>query len=100
MPRAVHDSGGKAMDGERERMREALTRIEARARDALADWLAGGPSGAHEALQAIREMAKAAGGGGWQLGYASVSLPFTTFRFLETPTEGGVVMGSPGLRSA
>jgi hypothetical protein len=38
--------------------------------------------------------------GGRELSYASVSLPFTTLKFLETPTEGGVVMGSPGLRSA
>jgi hypothetical protein len=48
------------VDEERERTREVLTRIEVRARTALGNWLEGGPSGAHEALGAIRDMAEAA----------------------------------------
>jgi hypothetical protein len=43
-----------------ERMREALAMIEGRARVALDNWLAGGPSGVHEALGAILDMAETA----------------------------------------
>jgi hypothetical protein len=48
------------MDEDVERMREALAMIEKRARVALVDWLAAGPSGVHEALSAIADMAEAA----------------------------------------
>jgi hypothetical protein len=43
-----------------ERMREALALIEERARAALDNWLAGGPSGVHDALEAIVDLAEAA----------------------------------------
>jgi hypothetical protein len=54
---------GKAADEECERMRDALARIEERARAALADWLAGGLSGVYGVLQAILDLVEAARGG-------------------------------------
>jgi hypothetical protein len=47
------------VDNDCDRMRAALATIEQRAEAALADWLKAGPSGLHEALEAIRELAKA-----------------------------------------